>query len=85
MYVALPGAAAGSAGGCWDGWRSRRRARLPCGAPRQRHPPDAAVALYRKVGYRDIPRYNDNPKAAFWFERDLSGSRGRPAPVEGAG
>lgn len=36
----------------------------------------AAVELYRKVGYRDIPRYNDNPKAAFWFERDLSG-RGR--------
>ncbi len=31
----------------------------------------AAVELYRKVGYRDIPRYNDNPKAAFWFERRL--------------
>lgn len=32
----------------------------------------AAVALYRDVGYHDIPCYNENPKAAFWFERELT-------------
>jgi ribosomal protein S18 acetylase RimI-like enzyme len=31
----------------------------------------AAIALYRGVGYREIPRYNDNPYAAVWFERAL--------------
>jgi ribosomal protein S18 acetylase RimI-like enzyme len=31
----------------------------------------AAIAFYRAVGYRDISRYNDNPHAAFWFEREL--------------
>jgi GNAT superfamily N-acetyltransferase len=31
----------------------------------------AAVALYRAAGYREIPPYNDNPKANLWFERAL--------------
>ena len=28
-----------------------------------------AIALYRKAGYRDIERYNDNPYAGVWFEK----------------
>lgn len=30
-----------------------------------------AHALYRKRGYREIPRYNDNPYAHHWFEKRL--------------
>ena len=30
-----------------------------------------AHALYRKRGYREIPRYNDNPYADHWFEKRL--------------
>lgn len=30
-----------------------------------------AVALYRAAGYREVPAYNDNPKADLWFERQL--------------
>lgn len=30
-----------------------------------------AQAMYRKAGYHEIPRYNDNPYADFWFEKDL--------------
>jgi GNAT superfamily N-acetyltransferase len=30
-----------------------------------------AQALYRREGYREIPRYNDNPYAHHWFERNL--------------
>ena len=30
-----------------------------------------AQAMYRKVGYREIARYNDNPYADFWFEKEL--------------
>jgi GNAT superfamily N-acetyltransferase len=31
-----------------------------------------AVALYRAAGYREVPAYNENPKADLWFERDLA-------------
>lgn len=31
-----------------------------------------AHALYRKLGYREIQRYNDNPYAHHWFEKNLS-------------
>jgi GNAT superfamily N-acetyltransferase len=31
----------------------------------------SAVGLYRSAGYREVPAYNDNPKADLWFERDL--------------
>jgi len=31
----------------------------------------AAVGLYRAAGYREVPTYNDNPKADLWFERQL--------------
>ena len=30
-----------------------------------------AQAMYRKRGYREIGRYNDNPYAEHWFEKDL--------------
>jgi ribosomal protein S18 acetylase RimI-like enzyme len=30
-----------------------------------------AMALYRSAGYREIPRYNDNPHAHHWFEKQL--------------
>ena len=35
---------------------------------------DAAKALYRSRGYREIPRYNDDPYANHWFEKRLSAS-----------
>jgi ribosomal protein S18 acetylase RimI-like enzyme len=31
----------------------------------------AAIAMYRKNGYRDIGRYNDNPYAGLWFEKHI--------------
>lgn len=30
-----------------------------------------AIEMYRAAGYADIPRYNDNPYADFWFEKRL--------------
>jgi DNA-binding MarR family transcriptional regulator/GNAT superfamily N-acetyltransferase len=33
-----------------------------------------AQALYRSAGYREIARFNDNPYADFWFEKQLTGS-----------
>lgn len=30
-----------------------------------------AQALYRKSGYREVARYNDNPYAHLWFEKEL--------------
>lgn len=30
-----------------------------------------AVGLYRSAGYREVPAYNQNPKADLWFERVL--------------
>ena len=31
----------------------------------------AAQAMYRQMGYREIPPYNDNPYAHHWFEKRL--------------
>ncbi|NMD57134.1 MULTISPECIES: helix-turn-helix domain-containing GNAT family N-acetyltransferase [Tsukamurella] len=31
-----------------------------------------AIGLYRKLGYREVERYNDNPYAHHWFAKDLS-------------
>jgi ribosomal protein S18 acetylase RimI-like enzyme len=31
-----------------------------------------AQAMYRANGYREIPRYNDNPYANHWFEKRLT-------------
>jgi GNAT superfamily N-acetyltransferase len=31
-----------------------------------------AVGLYRSAGYREVPAYNENPKADLWFERSLN-------------
>jgi ribosomal protein S18 acetylase RimI-like enzyme len=33
---------------------------------------DEALTLYRSSGYREIPRFNDNPYAHHWFEKTLS-------------
>lgn len=30
-----------------------------------------AIALYRKLGYAEVERYNDNPYAQLWFAKDL--------------
>ncbi len=30
-----------------------------------------AVAMYRRAGYTEIERYNDNPYARHWFEKSL--------------
>jgi DNA-binding MarR family transcriptional regulator/GNAT superfamily N-acetyltransferase len=30
-----------------------------------------AIRLYRKVGYREVPRFNDDPYAHHWFEKRL--------------
>jgi len=35
---------------------------------------EEAKALYRARGYREIPRYNDDPYANHWFEKRLSSS-----------
>lgn len=31
----------------------------------------AAIAMYRRSGYVEVPRYNDNPYAQHWFEKRL--------------
>jgi GNAT superfamily N-acetyltransferase len=31
-----------------------------------------ALRLYRSAGYREIPDYNGNPAATYWFEKALS-------------
>ena len=36
-----------------------------------------AQAMYRREGYREIVRYNDNPYAHHWFERNLEPTPGR--------
>ena len=32
---------------------------------------DEALKLYRSSGYREIPRFNENPYAQHWFEKSL--------------
>ena len=36
-----------------------------------------AIAMYRAGGYREIERFNDNPYAHHWFEKDLAAKRVR--------
>lgn len=47
--------------------RGYRAIRLDTGAA-QPH----ALALYRSTGYREIPDYNANPFASYWFEKPLA-------------
>lgn len=51
-----------------------RRVRLDTG-PEQ----PAAKRIYERAGYRTIPDYNNNPYAAFWFEKDLEPDTGARA------
>jgi GNAT superfamily N-acetyltransferase len=37
-------------------------------------PLEEAARLYVREGYRPIQRYNDNPHAAYWFEKALGGA-----------
>lgn len=30
-----------------------------------------ALQLYRRLGWSEVPRYNDNPYAQAWFAKDL--------------
>lgn len=46
------------------GWRT---VRLDTGDQQ----PDA-LALFRTAGYREIPDYNANPYASYWFEKSLT-------------
>jgi ribosomal protein S18 acetylase RimI-like enzyme len=34
-----------------------------------------AIALYRSAGYTEVPRFNDEPYAHYWFEKDLREER----------
>jgi GNAT superfamily N-acetyltransferase len=45
----------------------RRRVRLDTGDQQ----PDA-LGLFRAAGYREIPDYNANPCASYWFEKPLA-------------
>jgi ribosomal protein S18 acetylase RimI-like enzyme len=38
-----------------------------------------AIAMYRAEDYREIARFNDNPYAHHWFEKELAGSRRQSA------
>lgn len=46
------------------GWRT---VRLDTG---DRQP--EALALFRSAGYREIPDYNANPYASYWFAKSLA-------------
>ncbi len=35
-----------------------------------------AIAMYERAGYRPVPRYNDNPYAQAWFEKNLAEKQG---------
>jgi GNAT superfamily N-acetyltransferase len=37
-----------------------------------------AIQLYRKSGYLEIPRFNDEPYAHHWFEKDLGAALAFP-------
>ena len=37
----------------------------------------AAMAMYRKHGYHEVPAFNDEPFGDHWFEKDLTPSPGR--------
>ncbi len=39
------------------------------------HTLEAAGHLYRKSGFVEIPRYNDNPNATRWYRKDLEATR----------
>jgi ribosomal protein S18 acetylase RimI-like enzyme len=34
-----------------------------------------AIALYRSAGYREVPAFNDEAYAHYWFEKPVSGPR----------
>ncbi len=42
------------------------------GSPDEAFVLSEAIAMYETTGYRSIDRYNDNPYAQHWFEKELS-------------
>jgi GNAT superfamily N-acetyltransferase len=73
MYV-RPAARGGGVGRALLAAAERRARELGCGVVRMdtAGPLTAALGLYRACGYRDIPRYNDNPSATHWLEKRLA-------------
>jgi GNAT superfamily N-acetyltransferase len=73
MYVRR-GARGGGVGRALLAAAERRARELGCGVVRldTAGPLVAALRLYRACGYRDIPRYNDNPAATHWLEKRLT-------------
>ena len=73
MYVAPEARGHGVGRRFLDGLEAEARARgftrlrLDTGAPMPE-----AQALYRSAGYREIPDYNGNTAAAYWFEKELA-------------
>lgn len=43
----------------------------------------AARSLYLGAGYREVPRYNDNPHATHFFELSLAQAASAPSPSSG--
>jgi DNA-binding MarR family transcriptional regulator/GNAT superfamily N-acetyltransferase len=43
-----------------------------------------AIALYRSSGYREVPRFSDEPYAHHWFEKDLPADAAGPGGSPGA-
>ena len=41
-----------------------------------------AHALYRKAGYREVARFNDNPYAHHWFEKALAAAEELKAAID---
>ena len=82
MYIAPEARGHGLGRGFLDGLeaearrRGYTRVRLDTGEPMPE-----AQALYRSAGYREIPDYNGNSAAAFWFEKELAAAAAEPAPA----
>lgn len=73
MYV-RPGARGGGVGSAVLAAAERIAADLGADTVRldTAAPLTEALALYRRNGYQEIPRYNDNPSATHWLQKRLA-------------